>query len=290
MHKIAAKILNRAGLIPHLNFTTHIEVNGQRLKIPVVQRLGFTNMYMSETWMIELMKRVFPLKKGFFLDVGANLGQTLLKVKGVDMQREYVGFEPNPSCVFYLNQLIQANQFTDCSLVPIGISDETQVLMLNFYHADETDSTASIIEEFRPDQKIVRQSYVPVFDYDQLRALIGSHRAPAFVKVDVEGAEWEVLKSLEPLLAAHRPMIFCEILPVYKKENTTRLSRQQKIEDLLHRNQYQIVRVNKSQNGTGTPSLELKQTFGIHGDIHQCDYMFIPQEDISELAKNITVN
>ena len=39
-----------------------------------------------------------------------------------------------------------------------------------------------------------------------------------FVKIDVEGAEYEVLKGMEQSLSKHRPAIACEILDSYSDE------------------------------------------------------------------------
>jgi hypothetical protein len=39
-----------------------------------------------------------------------------------------------------------------------------------------------------------------------------------FVKIDVEGAEYEVLKGMQKALSQHRPVIACEILDSYSEE------------------------------------------------------------------------
>ena len=59
--------------------------------------------------MSEVIQRLFKLKSGAFIDVGVNLGQTLLKVAAIDPGRAYVGFEPNPACVDYVWKLIETN-------------------------------------------------------------------------------------------------------------------------------------------------------------------------------------
>ena len=41
-----------------------------------------------------------------FIDVGVNVGQTLLKLKSISSEINYLGFEPNPNCVNYLKNLI----------------------------------------------------------------------------------------------------------------------------------------------------------------------------------------
>lgn len=38
---------------------------------------------MTEMWMVEVLKHLLLLKPGTFIDIGANIGQTLLKLRAV---------------------------------------------------------------------------------------------------------------------------------------------------------------------------------------------------------------
>ena len=49
--------------------------------------------------MIDILKIVLPIENKKFIDVGVNIGQTLLKLKSVSSEIDYIGFEPNPICV-----------------------------------------------------------------------------------------------------------------------------------------------------------------------------------------------
>jgi FkbM family methyltransferase len=71
--------------------------------------------------MVDLQKGLMTARKGTFVDVGMNLGQTLLAAKAIDPARHYIGFEPNPHCFAYCEQLTQLNQLPNVSLVPIGL-------------------------------------------------------------------------------------------------------------------------------------------------------------------------
>ena len=67
----------------------------------------------------DCLGRLFALLPGAsVVDVGANLGQTLLKVKRLDRRARYVGFEPNPWCVVYMEELVRVNRLEHCSIVP----------------------------------------------------------------------------------------------------------------------------------------------------------------------------
>ncbi len=122
--------------------------------------MGYENIRQWELWMCHLLKKILPLKEGIFIDVGVNIGQTLLKLRSVDSSREYIGFEPNPHCVYYVEALIKENGFLNGRLIPVGLLDRDAVLELNLYSDGNTDSQASMVAELRQD-KIYRKIFVP---------------------------------------------------------------------------------------------------------------------------------
>ena len=53
-----------------------------------------------------MLENLLKKKNGAYLDIGVNIGQTLMKLKSVNPKIEYIGFEPNATCVHYVNKLI----------------------------------------------------------------------------------------------------------------------------------------------------------------------------------------
>ena len=90
------KLLNKLRCLSALNLFAGINVLDQRLVIPVLGGQGLYNLDLSEPWMTEVLKNLRPFFKGHFIDVGVNLGQTLLKAHAVFGRHDYIGFEPNP--------------------------------------------------------------------------------------------------------------------------------------------------------------------------------------------------
>lgn len=267
------KIINKLNLLNHFNLVGEIQLNDLSFKIPVIKKLGIENIYMSEPWMVSLLKKL-DLKDGQFIDVGVNIGQTLLKLKSVNQDIEYIGFEPNPACTFYANELIKLNQFKNTTIIPIGIADKNGVLKLDFYSTGITDPSASMITNFRPNEEIKFSQYIPVNTIDNMYEEINFKGVKA-VKIDVEGAEMEVLESFKKLIAKNQPVILIEILPVYTSENTFRLNRQEKIESLLSELDYLIYRVNKKNEIF--ESLQQIDSIGIHDNLDECEYVFMPK-------------
>ncbi len=260
-----------------------IGVYDRKIKIPLVAGL---QCEVTEPWMIDLLALLLPEREGTFLDVGINLGQTLIKVKAIAPQRQYVGFEPNPNCTFYVNKLIKANQWADCTLLPIGLFTEDTVLPLECIDAGIADSAASLISNFRPDHIIQQRLLVPVFRFETIAHLLPSDRV-GWLKIDVEGAELEVVKSLAGVMERDRPMILLEVLPVYQAANQARQARQEALEAIFKAASYSLFRVRKTALGD-YDGLRWIEQIGIHGDLSQCDYLVVPDELTANLYRAIS--
>lgn len=250
---------------------TNLSILNQKVSVPIVDGEFCT---LSEPFMLDILEKVLPAKPGAFIDVGVNLGQTLTKVKSIDKSRRYIGFEPNPICVYYCEKLISANNFSHCDIIPAGISDQNGLIMLNHYSVSRVDSSASIIPDFRPDKNVARRSIVPVCEYSQITEL-NLLNDVSIVKIDVEGAELEVLKSIKGILSEIRPTILIEILPPYTADNTQRVARLKSIEKMLSQINYCIYRVEKNSNGSFA-ALKFLSEFGIYDKVEMSDFIFVP--------------
>ncbi len=274
------RLIRKLGLAPRLNFSGRIVENSKSFRIPLLGGLGYSNLYLSERWMIDLLtktRQVFEGDGKTFVDVGVNIGQTLIKLKSVVDGIPYIGFEPNPTCVHYVTELIRLNDFKDVQIYPVGISDTAGVLSLYFYTDTPDDSAASLIEDFRPNERVFKSVHVPVYPAVdlKLKARIG------FLKIDVEGGELEVIKGFLPVIQRDRPLILTEILPPYTSENVRRLSRQEEIERSLRRLDYQCFRVLKQdQRLAGLQPLE---QIGVFNQVDMSDFLWVPIEHCGSL-------
>ena len=158
MQLFLIRLLNKIRLLQYLILNINTQIYSTKFTIPLIKGIGLKNINTTESWMVLLLKKLSTITdKGVFIDVGVNIGQTLLKLKAVNKNMVYIGFEPNPSAVFYTNELIKANGFKNTSLIPIGLSNKTEVLTLNIYNNSDVDSSASILAEFRPTEKVIEE-------------------------------------------------------------------------------------------------------------------------------------
>ncbi|WP_373058858.1 FkbM family methyltransferase [Zunongwangia sp. H14] len=282
MSKTITELLYQARILKFFNYTSTVKINNKGFKIPIMGEMGYTNLSTSEPWMTRLLEILLPQSSGNFLDVGANIGQTLLKLRSVNPKINYLGFEPNAGCLFYLRRLIEANNIQFAKIIPVGISEKTGIGKLNFFYADDADSCASMLEDFRS-KKVYRKEYIPLFHYEEL--IPDLKEKTAFLKVDVEGGELEVLKSFKSKIASDKPFILLEILPVYKPENLDRKNRQDAIQDLLNSLQYSLYRIYKKDGMFN--AINKVNDIGIHSNLEECDYVAVPSAKTEEFLERI---
>jgi len=274
-----AKIFRKLKLIQNgypgvINFSLKKKINSYTFRIPIIRNIGWNNIFDNEPWMSQLLGKLLSEKEGAFIDVGANIGQTLLKVKSIDQELLYYGFEINHVCLFYLNELIKLNNFKSTSIIPVGLSDKTVLTSLNFFSKYSDDATASILEQIRPNEKIEKKEFVYVTRMDDLI----ENMVPkiAVLKIDVEGAEIEVLKGAISTIRLNQPIIIVEILPAYSSENTWRIERQDEIEEFVKSIDYKIIQIGKDKyNNLG--ALTFIDKLGVNSNIIERDYLLIPE-------------
>ena len=251
-----------------------LRILDKQYKIPLIIGLGYNHLKPQEEWKLTLISSIIKKFNGSFWDVGVNIGQTLLQLKAIDSSIPYVGFEPNPFCVAYTLQLIHLNQIPDCKVLPVACANNTGLMPIFINSKDMGDSAGTLIPNFRESQQAVKGLLTPSMEVEPLLKQEFANHSVSLVKVDVEGAEADVIKALMPLLQQQHPIIICEVLPVYSPENTQRLNRQKQLENCLGGMDYYIFRV-KKENDT-FHSLEPLEQIGIHSDLDLCDYVFVP--------------
>lgn len=254
----------------HLNFSVPVRVAERRFRVPIVAGAGLRHLRAYEPHVLGALRDLLPRRPGTFVDVGVNLGQTLLSVKALDWQRRYVGFEPNVRCCDYVTRLIHANEIPGCTLLPVGLATATTVTKL--FSDGATGAGSSIVAEFRDPSHYASADDVLTLDGDTAleRADV---KDLAVLKIDVEGGELEVLQGLERTLAAQLPHILCEILPVYDERleaGRFRRDRQDRLLKLIFGLGYLANRIGAEGR------LEPMTDIPTHADLSRCDYLFAP--------------
>jgi FkbM family methyltransferase len=150
-----------------------------------------------------------------FLDVGAHIGYDTLKASvTVGEGGKAIAFEPNPRTLEQLRANIVASHAANVIVEPIACSDSEQ--MLTLYDATaEGNSGGSSLSLANADQ--LQKGNLPSYavrgrPIDHVVAELGLQRVDV-VKVDVEGAEYLVLRGLQETLRRFHPKVVMELVP-----------------------------------------------------------------------------
>jgi len=234
------KILSRAGLE-----RARVNYEGINLSVPILNGLGAGHLVARDPWMSQCLATFLAKKPGLVVDVGVNIGLYLLKLKAIDAGREYVGFEPNASCNYYTQELIEANEFDHTRIFPFALSDQRE--LRDFYTLKKGDKMGSLHTASRvaTGGKVVTNLLTMTGD-EVLQIL--EPRAISVIKIDVEGDELEVLSGLQSSIRRFRPYIYCEVwnLPDTRAPDyAERKLRAEKVIELMQAIDYSIYGVQR---------------------------------------------
>ena len=144
-------------------------------------------------------------RAGAYVDVGANMGMMAVAVAHQDPGRQVVAFEPVPHTARRAAATFALNGLQNARLFPVALGAETGELTI---HLDPWHlATASAIDSAQEGRGI--KVTVPCRPLDDF--LCSTLSGPvAFVKIDVEGFEQQVIRGAARLLREHQPVVLYE--------------------------------------------------------------------------------
>lgn len=238
--------------------------------------------FWEPTWKTALISRFLTSSPGVFLDVGANVGQTLLDYCASPSRSDYLGFEPNPACAARLAEIIKSSALEDCSVVPAALSAATGIIQLHLSGNAQTDTCATHVGELRPEAGLEAIN-IAAYRFDDIAEELLRGRSISLVKIDVERGELDVLRGMERLMIEGRTPIMCEVL--HHHDPGTReasLKHHRELADLIRSRQYYIFRIDKTQHEGDLAGFTRVDAFPdeVYGDDNQhlCDYLLLPEE------------
>lgn len=160
-----------------------------------------------------------------FYDIGANLGfYTLLAARAVGAQGKVFSFEPDAENARRLEKNIVRNRFENVAVIEAGVwcsSGKREFSASGpaspdrgvgtFVHsasaATATAAATGVARAVVCSESPAGRPLIPCVSLDEFAR---SATPPAGIKVDVEGAEIEVLLGARETLLRHRPWVLCE--------------------------------------------------------------------------------
>lgn len=154
------------------------------------------------------------------IDVGANVGfYTNLMARRLSARR-VLAIEPTANALAKLKSNLERNGTAGNTIVFEGIASEREcVRRLNTVVGKEEYSSIGTLAHpsIRNERYETRDVQSTTID-----ALVRRYALdPGFIKIDVEGAEYEVLRGAEATLKTHRPVVLSELSASLLKHNGT---------------------------------------------------------------------
>ena len=273
------RILNRLNFLKYNFYFKKVTIHNRNWIIPVVDKMGYSYTFSENTeeWIYNFLNKLFDLVDiDFFIDVGVNVGQTLLKVKSIDSSMPYYGIEPNINCAYYVKQLIEVNQLVNTEIICAASGQkDKEVLSLTYNGISDTRATTSTNENTPKDMR--HNSIVPVMSINGLFDGIKTNFQNVVIKIDVEGGELDVLKGASKVLIKHSPIVIFEVLPHQKSKSV--IEQQNLLFKFFKKIDYKIFRI--SQTG----HIHKISDFNNSDNFKLSDYIAIPQSMRDILSK-----
>jgi FkbM family methyltransferase len=145
------------------------------------------------------------------LDVGANLGYyTVLAAELTGSQGQVISIEPNPKVFEFLQDTINVNGFANhVDLHNGALTDSSSASEIPFFVPRGEPKNGRILSHNETTESLLE--YGDVFSVASFGSLPTAIKRLDFVKIDVEGAELQVLKMLQPIISSYKPKVVCEV-------------------------------------------------------------------------------
>jgi FkbM family methyltransferase len=183
------------------------------------------------------------LKPGdIFYDIGANVGFfTIVAAKIVGSAGKVYAFEPEAVNAATVRRNAQMNDYAHVTVVEKAVSRTTGVekLWLTENCGGHTLASVGTVSDAK---KSITVDTVSIDDLIDKKLI----EPPTFVKIDVEGAEIDVLNGMTQTIKEYQPMIIYE---VDDREKESLLNKQKEIDDFLQSHGYEIKYLAESYPG-----------------------------------------
>jgi FkbM family methyltransferase len=166
----------------------------------------------TKTWTYQRDHFLRSLGISLAIDVGGNLGQWALEARKL-ITAQITTFEPDPRCKTHLDELSEGDPHWDIVEKAAGNSNSiAQLKLLKVEHGySSLKRITALGEDFAGElNDEIRTTPVPVVRLDNHFAANSPTRESIWLKIDVQGYEYHLLKGANELIIKFKPVIFLE--------------------------------------------------------------------------------
>ena len=169
-------------------------------------------------------------KKFNFIDVGCSRGFFAMYLLGLKkLNSRGLCIEPLTKAVYDFKEILKLNDIKRAKIIN-GVVSNKSTQNTSLYRVNDKHGYYSLIKNVRfADDKILKKINTKSFTIDQLIFKKKYLKSVEFIKIDAEGAEYEILCKSLKTIRKFKPVIHCEV--TRKKSN---------IFNLLKKNNYNL--------------------------------------------------
>ena len=169
-------------------------------------------------------------KAPFILDIGANIGDSVLYFKWLYPNATIHAFEPHKSAYLLLQKNVNDNKFKNVSLYNFGIGKDKKETVL-YSSNDNTFYASSVFKSVINKKEKISKNYIDIKNISTMD-IFKNVRSIDLIKMDIEGGEMNALQGIKSLFKKTKCIIleyhildklnlnsFDEIVSLFKKNN-----------------------------------------------------------------------
>lgn len=156
------------------------------------------------------------IKEGsIVVDIGANIGYyALMESRLVSKKGKVYAIEPSPNNFYFLKRNISLNNYNNIETFQIGIGDKKGTAKM--YISAHSNLNSLVSQRNREIIKTININLTTLDDFFK------NKKYPDFIRMDVEGYEYNIIKGMKNTLEAKKPLeLFIELHPHIMKKYQT---------------------------------------------------------------------
>jgi len=182
---------------------------GLRMKINIAEFLQ-AHLYLFGSYELPTVKfiRSFLSQGGTALDIGAQIGYlTLVCATAGERKTRVFSFEPEPVNIGQFQTNVGLNNLNNVTLVPKAVSSQPGVIKLYLSNDFNSGTHSTIADDPNVSSQFVEVPCITLDDFVSENDL----RTVDLIKIDVEGAELEVIQGAANILQSKYPTLIIEL-------------------------------------------------------------------------------